>query len=398
MFRMFLLSLCCLLLSATLPAFADELETVAGEELTGTVAAISAQGEVTGEGLGRKVRLSELRSWQRKKMPDISPAKIVAEGHAGAKLQLESLLFDGNEFHTVSPSGLELTLPFDGLRALRFEPSASLAAFEEAFAKPAKDSDKIFLKVDKQIETIAGLLAGITATELSLDISGEKRKIPRERIYGIVFANAGGAPPPAALISLTDGSRIAVKSLELQANVWRIQLVGGTKGEIAGESVSRIDFCPPGLVFLSDLEPAVVKEEPLFTSPAPWRRDQSVAGNTLQVGVRKFEKGLGVHARSELSFDVPPESNWFLATIGIDEETRSESTNLQNPAGDCEFRLLADGRELFSARVKGGEPPQTLRLELRNVKRLTLLVEPGEDFDFADHADWCDARFLKLPK
>jgi hypothetical protein len=26
---------------------------------------------------------------------------------------------------------------------------------------------------------------------------------------------------------------------------------------------------------------------------------------------------------------------------------------------------------------------------------VTLLVEPGEGLDLADHADWCDARFIK---
>ena len=391
------LALVALSLVATY-ALADDLETVTGEKHNGTLTAITPLGEVSGEGFSRKLQLAELRSYARKAVKEVSAGKIVVEGHAGSKLNLQTLTFTGEEFRCACVSELTLSLPFDGLRAIRFEPGTPYAPFNDALAKPSKTNDLIFMKVEQQIEMISGLLAGITETEVAIDVAGEKRQLPRERVFGIVLAQSATAAAVSAIVAVEDGSRLAAKGIEVHESVWRLQLIGGSKCEVPMEKVWRVDFRPAGLIFLSDLEPLAVKEEPIFTPPAPWKRDRSVAGNALQLAGQKYEKGLGVHARSELAFAVPAESNLFLATIGIDDETRRESGNRLAAAGDCEFRVLGDDRELFAARLKSSQPPQAIRLELRNVKRLTLIVEPGEDFDFADHADWCDARFLKLAK
>jgi hypothetical protein len=135
----------------------------------------------------------------------------------------------------------------------------------------------------------------------------------------------------------------------------------------------------------------------LVTFAKPWRRDRSVAGGVLslpqhdestnQRRVRRFDKGLGVHARSRLTFEVEDGFDQFAAVIGIDAETQGR--------GDCEFVVLADGREVYRQRVRGDDAPRDVNLDIAGVKRLTLLVEAGEELDLADHADWGDARLLK---
>jgi NPCBM/NEW2 domain len=60
------------------------------------------------------------------------------------------------------------------------------------------------------------------------------------------------------------------------------------------------------------------------------------------------------------------------------------------------MQLWVDDQLVWSSRVRGKEPPLPVRVALRNAKRLKLIVEPGEDFDFADHANWGDARLLKV--
>jgi hypothetical protein len=378
-------------------AWAEELETVTGEKFTTSLQSISSAGEVNGEGLPRKLNLAELRSYVRQPLKEMPTGKVVIDGHAGSKLHLKTLSFTGDEFVCLSEAGLAFKLPFDGLRGVRFEPATVHAAFEESLAKPSKESDLIFVKVDQQIELVSGLLAGLSETEITIDVSNEKRKVPREKVFGIVLAQSNAAAAVSAIITMEDGSRLAAQRVELKDQTWKAHLVGGAACEISTKQIWRVDFRPPGLIFISELEPLTVKEEPIFTAPLAWKRDRSVGGNVLTLGGQKFEKGLGVHARSEITFAVPADCNAFFATIGIDDETRRESSSRQ-PAGDCEFIVLGDDRELFTARMKSADAPKPIRVDLRNVKKLTLLVEPGEDFDFADHANWCDARLLKLPK
>jgi len=100
-----------------------------------------------------------------------------------------------------------------------------------------------------------------------------------------------------------------------------------------------------------------------------------------------FYKGLGVHATCRLTFDRPDQFNVLAATIGIDDET--------NGRGDCEFVVMGDGKELFRKRIRGKDEAQLIRVKIDGFKKITLAVEPGQDFDFSDHGDWGDVRLIR---
>ena len=38
---------------------------------------------------------------------------------------------------------------------------------------------------------------------------------------------------------------------------------------------------------------------------------------------------------------------------------------------------------------------QVVDVSIRGIDAVELEVVPGEEFDLADHANWCDARFIK---
>ena len=63
--------------------------------------------------------------------------------------------------------------------------------------------------------------------------------------------------------------------------------------------------------------------------------------------------------------------------------------------GDCVFSVLGDGQSMLTQRIKGNDPPQDLKVDISRYEQITLLVEPGEGLDLADHANWCDVRFIK---
>jgi hypothetical protein len=156
---------------------------------------------------------------------------------------------------------------------------------------------------------------------------------------------------------------------------------------IPWDSVSRVEVRSDRLVYLSDLTPIEVEEEPVVAFPRAWKRDKSVGGRPLRLNARTFTKGIGVQPRSRLVFRTGGEFQRMTATIGLDAETAGR--------GDCLFIVLGDGKELFRKRVKGTDPPSDLRVDIQGVRQVTLLVEPGEDLDLGDHADWCDACFIR---
>ncbi|MCF7972401.1 MAG: NPCBM/NEW2 domain-containing protein, partial [Phycisphaerae bacterium] len=63
--------------------------------------------------------------------------------------------------------------------------------------------------------------------------------------------------------------------------------------------------------------------------------------------------------------------------------------------GSAVFRVVGDGLELFhSGLMKTGQAARPVDIELKGVRELLLLVEPGPEGTDNAHADWVDAEFV----
>jgi hypothetical protein len=105
------------------------------------------------------------------------------------------------------------------------------------------------------------------------------------------------------------------------------------------------------------------------------------------VGSQIFEKGLGVHAYSAVTYEAGGRWDVLAATIGLDPASGNK--------GDCVFKVVADGETLFSERMRAADAGRDLRVAISGRQQVTLIVEPGEGLDLGDHANWCEARFIK---
>ena len=160
--------------------------------------------------------------------------------------------------------------------------------------------------------------------------------------------------------------------------------------------VVRIDYSRGKVVYLGELEPETVDWTPYF-GPADnirsrakflWpRENRSLDSGPLQLDGRPYEKGIAIHSRTRLTYHLAGDFRRFKATAGIDDSVR--------PAGHVRLVLHGDGRVLFQADVAGTDPPRPLDLDVSSVRRLTILVDFGENLDTADHLDLCQARVVK---
>ncbi len=89
----------------------------------------------------------------------------------------------------------------------------------------------------------------------------------------------------------------------------------------------------------------------------------------LSVGGRQFEKGIGMPTNSEIEFELNGTYDNFVALVGIDDE-------FNNNEAKAEFFVLGDGKELWkSDGLKKGDGARSLKVDVKNVKRLTLRVQ-----------------------
>lgn len=124
-------------------------------------------------------------------------------------------------------------------------------------------------------------------------------------------------------------------------------------------------------------------------------RDRSVGdytghpGNPITLNGIVYNKGLGVHANSEVIYNLGGEYSSFISDIGLDDELTANG-------GSVKFFVYADGRPLYSSGLMVSDSPtQTINVNVRGVYELKLVVTDAENGNISDHGDWANARLLR---
>ena len=377
---------------------ADEVtvETISGKTLTGDLTNVDADGSLVGEGLDG-INIAQVLSIATSRKSN-SPKETSVELKLvdGGQLFVSSPMING-ETVSFEPTASQLdSISIQSIRAIVFRNSNLL---QEAIAQPATDEDTVIVDRKDSLSRAAGILESLDATHLHLNFGGKSRPIKREKVAAVVIADLGLKAPLGtfATISLIDGSSIRGVLTSVDATSVTLTLTGKQTVRIARKSLVRLDIDSDSIAFLSALNPIEVRQQPQFSVQRQWRRNLSVEGNPIRLfgaqesekalQIQTFDNGIGTSSFSRLVFENTKDFSRFLATVGIDAETDGR--------GDCVMRVEGDGITLWSQRIRGGEPSVEIDVDISGISQVALVVDPGEQFDLADHADWARARFLK---
>ena len=173
-----------------------------------------------------------------------------------------------------------------------------------------------------------------------------------------------------------------------------VELAGG--GKLSGGSVDDVVSLQGAgdtkFVYLSDLEPADYKHVPYLSIAWPYRQDRNVLGGPLEVGGKRYLKGIGMHSASRLTFRLDGKYQRFDAAAAVDDSSQGR--------GSVTFGvyLLRGGQwkqAAASDTVRGGPPAVPVSVDVRGAEMMTLTVDYADRGDELDHADWLDARLVK---
>ena len=141
-------------------------------------------------------------------------------------------------------------------------------------------------------------------------------------------------------------------------------------------------------VYLSDLKPGRFEGKPYGDLEWPPGWDASVSGRDLRVGGSTFDKGIGLHSESRLSFALGGNYRSFEALVGLEEQDGGS-------VGTARIKVLVDGKERpLEGKLAGKERPLAVRLDVSGAKELMLVVE-FEKGDVLGRVNWGDARLVK---
>ncbi|MBD1221216.1 glycoside hydrolase family 2 TIM barrel-domain containing protein [Virgibacillus halodenitrificans] len=245
-------------------------------------------------------------------------------------------------------------------------------------------------------------LRPITAQDSAMELS--KRVVTDELVDGITI----------------DGEEL--KNFNPSVNEYTKKFLNGTKDEIPQVEVSAISDDAEVEITQADALPgtAVVNVtsadgllsaeyriqfevvDELYLSDLDWKdatigwgsikRDASVDGNKLTLTGESepvtYEKGLGTHAHSEITYDIAGKGyETFQSYVGLDLEA--------NNTGTINFQVFADGEKLFESGVmRRDTPAKLIDVDITGKEQLKLVVTDGGDNNGNDHADWADAKFM----
>lgn len=147
-----------------------------------------------------------------------------------------------------------------------------------------------------------------------------------------------------------------------------------------------------GLLKPSSSEPATPVS--LVAAHQDWKHvtaDRSCHTLTpLQIGEKRYAKGLGAHANGSVVFQLNAPFVTFLSDVGVDVNSDTEGRR-----GSVVFAVRVDGKEVTRSPVcRGGEPARAISVGLTQSTRLELVLNDAGDGIGYDQADWADARLL----
>ena len=106
-------------------------------------------------------------------------------------------------------------------------------------------------------------------------------------------------------------------------------------------------------------------------------------GRPLTLNGTSYQKGFGVHGRSEIAYSVS--CSRFKASVGLDDEV--------GLSGSVAFQVYADSSKVYDSGVMtGATATKAVDVSIVGSSALRLVVTNGGDNPHFDHADWAEPR------
>ena len=367
----------------------NNIQWVDGSITEATIVSVSADGIISGDGVPAEVTLDQIVGYQVNAATK-SPGAVEILVVGRSRLFTNSIDIQGSVANIESTWGSAMQVPLDVIQAIVFKRTQRV---NKQLTDRSDSADTVIVDTPDGEKVVAGIFEGLGQGKLGLNFNGKSRKIGLEKINAVSLADLGLELVAGTLVELSDGSLLNGQIRNVDGGILTFAITSNHTIEIPWASVNRLEVQSDNLVYLSNLEPAAVEQQSMFAPQRNWQRDRSVDSNPIRLQAydksspQTYRKGIGTHSYCKLEFANTNDFERLQAIVGIDAET--------NGRGDCQMSVYADGIKLWSKRITGQTPPEKIDVDISGMAKITLIVEPGEQFDLADHADWADAKFVK---
>jgi hypothetical protein len=270
----------------------------------------------------------------------------------------------------------------------RIVPLAQVARVDRSLAAPAPEDP-----LTEDVATLAngdvvrGVVSSVDSKTLTMTAGDNGVPIALANLAIVRFAAttpgaAAGASPFA--ITLADGSVAFASAITVAADGWAVRW-GDSRVTLPADKVVRVDHLAGPVRWLSTLSPQV-NYTPYLGEAYPPKMDATVAGDPIAFAGRTYDRGIGMHARTSMTFALDGAYATFRTRYATDP-----SLSLT----DAVVRVRVDDRVIHEQRVRSGMLSAVVEADLAGAKTLTLQVDFGQGLHTHDRVNWIEPVLLK---
>jgi len=289
----------------------------------------------------------------------------------------------------------ELTLPLSAVSVLWLtspDDAEDSAAVRRRLGSERRKRDTVLFRNGDRVD---GMLTAFEGETMRFQgASGKPLQIERANVAAIALNTELARPLRQAGIYgraiLANGCRLSLASVHTDGQM----LLGKTlfKGSVRVplDQLRALEWRQGCVVCLSDLNPKKYECTSFLDLQWPYARNAGVAGGEMRLVGSSYDKGIGMHSGSRLTYDLGGKFRWFEASVGLDDRSGQR--------GSARLEILVDGKvqDLGTAReLTAGGQVRRIRVSIAGGRELKLGVGFGPRGDVQGHVDWADARLIK---
>lgn len=283
-----------------------------------------------------------------------------------------------------------LAVPLSRIRLLRTAAADSAQnrrTLKELLAQPAGADDALLLVNG---DVLRGLIVAIDDQTFTIETRQGVSGIPASRVAAAVVVplDVPNGPTPRVRIHTTDGQRLTATQFHWTGFSALAAVLEQTQLKIAGDRIDRLDLIGGRWVWITALDPISYQHTPALSLPWSWHADRNVVGSPIRVAGRQFDRGLGVHGQSSITFDLKGAYAEFVTYLGLDDDT--------GPYANVDVEIRVDGQLQFQQQnITPGTLHGPVRLNVLGAQRIKLSVLLGANVDLQDRFDWVEAALIR---
>ncbi len=381
---------------------AVEVQTVIGEPVAGRLISFSLRGGAVVQGNSDKRTIPAADIIRIAKRDTASPFAGVATAGMGDSESWMITLARGDvlsgrvlgsrqESVVIGTSDLgDLPVPIEALVRITSPRSASGAhqqSFQWLDRAERMEEDRVLLTNG---DVLRGFISAIDADGIVVDTAGGPTKAP----YRLVVAARLEHPPspatprPYAILTLRDGARLTAIGIECAESSCEAVLGMGATVRFGADRLVTVDMIGGRWEWLSEHRPISYEQTPMLGLGWEFLADRNVLGGPITVSGKRYERGIGVHSRSKLVFELNDAYREFVTSFAIDDDS--------GPSADVTVIILVDGQRRFEkTQVRRGTLFGPVRIDVTHAGRIELLVDYGDNGDLQDRFAWVEPGLIR---